>query len=343
MRPPLRSRAALLVLGWLAYALFFSTQAWVAAAGTSREMPWPRVFGVWLICAAIWAAFTPVVFAVLRRFPLVPRRQRVRNAIVHLIASAAVSAAAHAIFVLIVHGAVPGAIRGMLVAEFHVGLIIYWSLVAISMHVDKRVAAAELERSLQQARLDALRMQLQPHFLFNTLSNIAILVDEEPETARSMIVRLSELLRSTIDGSGRNEVTLREELAVLERYLDIERMRFRDRLAVSLDIDPAALDCRVPPFLLQPLVENALRHGIGAHAGAGRITITARVGQGALALRVTDDGAGIPHVRREGVGLTSVRERLAHLYPDEHSMALQNREPRGCEVSITIPTRKAAA
>ncbi|HEY0143826.1 MAG TPA: histidine kinase [Thermoanaerobaculia bacterium] len=339
----LRSRVALLVLGWLAYALFFSTQAWLASAGSTRQMPWPRVFGVWLICAAIWAAFTPVVLALLRRFPLVPRRHRVRNTIVHLAASAAVSAAAHALFVLIVHGATAEAIRGILMAEFHVGLIIYWALVAISMHVEKRVAAAELERSLQQARLDALRMQLQPHFLFNTLSSIAILVDEEPETARSMIVRLSELLRSTIDDAGRNEVTLREELEVLERYLDIERLRFRDRLAIVVDVDPAALDCRVPPFLLQPLVENALRHGIGAHAGAGRITISARVDDGALALRVTDDGAGVPKVRREGVGLASVRERLAHLYPAEHSMALHNRDPRGCEVSITIPTRRAAA
>lgn len=339
----MRPRPLPLILGWLAYALFFATQAWMATMGTSKQMPWLKAFGVWLICAAIWAAFTPLILGMLRRFPLAPRVQRVRNAFIHVAASAALSAAALAIFALILHGFSPRAWRILLLGEFHEGLIIYWALIGLSMAIDKRVAAAELQRSLQQARLDALRMQLQPHFLFNTLSNIAILVDEDPETARSMLVRLSELLRSTIDNPGRNEVTLREELDVLQRYLDIELLRFRDRLTVSVDVDPAALDCRVPPFLLQPLVENALRHGIGVRAGAGRIVISGRVEDGALALRVIDDGAGVSDAPREGVGLASVRERLTHLYPGAHSMSLRNREPRGCEVAITLPTRKAAA
>jgi LytS/YehU family sensor histidine kinase len=306
-------------------------------------MPWLRHFGMWLICAMIWAALTPVVLALLRHLPIASRQHRTRNVLLHLAASVVVSTAALVIFVLITSGIAPRALRTLLTADFHVGLIIYWALIGMAMAAEKRIAAAELQRSLQQARLDALRMQLQPHFLFNTLSSIAILIDEEPETARSMIVRLSELLRSTIDGGERNEVTLREELDVLQRYLDIERLRCRDRLALSVDVEPAALECGVPPFVLQPLVENALRHGIGARAGAGRIVISGRIEGDALALRVSDDGAGAPRLLREGVGLASVRERLAHLYPGAHSMSLRNREPHGCEVAIVIPTRRAAA
>jgi signal transduction histidine kinase len=336
---PLRSRLGAIALGWLAYALFFGTQAWLAIVSSGRDARWTNIVGWWLLCAAIWACFTPVALALARRLPL---GRRARNYALHLGAACAISAAALLIFALLARTPRVGY---LFVAEFHVGILVYFAIVVISSIIDHRVAGAELERMLQQARLEALRMQLQPHFLFNALGSIAILIDEEPETARAMVVRLSDLLRATLDTGRRDEVPLRDELVIVERYLDIERIRFRDRLTVEVTADPASLDCRVPSFLLQPLVENAIRHGIAARAGAGRIDINARLHFDAerLSVTVSDDGAGLSDASRDGIGLATVRARLEQMFPSAHTMSLRNRAGRGCEVEIAIPAKRAAA
>ena len=202
--------------------------------------------------------------------------------------------------------------------------------------------AAMLATELVQARLQALRMQLNPHFLFNTLNTISALIHENPDAADRMIVRLSELLRRTLDRSDVQEVPLREELEFLRSYLEIEQMRFPDRLTVTFDIEPKTQDLLVPNLILQPLVENALRHGILPREEAGRVEISARVVDGQhLELKVRDNGNGLPAANgsrgREGIGLQNVRSRLAQLYGPAQQFEIGNASPGGVEARVRIP------
>jgi two-component sensor histidine kinase len=228
--------------------------------------------------------------------------------------------------------------------------------------------ASALATELVQARLQALRMQINPHFLFNTLNTISALIRENPDAADRMIVRLSELLRRTLDRGDVQEVPLREEIEFLKSYLEIEQMRFSDRLAVTYDIEPKANDLFVPHLILQPLVENALRHGIMPREEAGRIEISARVsGWGErprepglegndetarqeprptsesqyLELKVRDNGNGLSPAsgtqEREGIGLKNVRSRLTQLYGDAQEFTLANAAGGGVEARLRIP------
>jgi signal transduction histidine kinase len=178
----------------------------------------------------------------------------------------------------------------------------------------------QLQARLDLAQLQALKLQLQPHFLFNTLNTITALVHTDPQAAERMVSGLSELLRFSLGSAGEQEVPLERELEVLRHYLDIQQVRFRDRLSVRFDVGDDAARAYVPNLLLQPLVENAIKHGIGPRAAAGCITIAAHRDNGVLALEVSDDGVGEPRdvVRREGVGLGNARARLRSLYGDAH-------------------------
>ena len=202
---------------------------------------------------------------------------------------------------------------------------------------------SRLEAGLAEARLDALKLQLQPHFLFNTLHAISSLMHKDVDAADRMIARLSELLRGAIEKVGVQEVTLREELEFLSGYLEIEQTRFHDRLSIKQDIDPGALDARVPNLMLQPLVENAIRHGIEPKTGPGTITIRCVRDNGVLIFNIIDDGPGIAGGRtgtiREGVGLSNTRSRLEHLYGDAHKLELVNTESGGVDVRLEIPYR----
>jgi two-component sensor histidine kinase len=202
--------------------------------------------------------------------------------------------------------------------------------------------AGALATELVQARLQALRMQIHPHFLFNTLNTISALIHENPEAADRMVVRLSDLLRRTLDRGDVQEVPLREELEFLRSYLEIEQMRFSDRLTVTFDIEPKAQDLLVPHLILQPLVENALRHGILPREEAGRVEISARVLAGQhLELRVRDNGNGLApandSVGREGIGLQNVRSRLAQLYSEAQQFEIGNAAGGGVEARVRIP------
>jgi LytS/YehU family sensor histidine kinase len=238
--------------------------------------------------------------------------------------------------------------------EFHLELIVYGMILGVGYAFsyyrrfrERELRTTQLESQLAQAELQALRMQLQPHFLFNTLNGIAGLVrDQKNRAAVSMIAGLSDLLRHTLQNAGKQEVPLREELEFLELYLDIQQMRFPDRLKVQMQIAPEALDAQVPNLMLQPLVENAIRHGIAERAAAGTVGVSARRENGQLELKVYDDGPGLqPKQRPEesaGIGLSNTRARLEQLYGERYRFDVQNRAEGGVEAIIRIPLQLAA-
>jgi sensor histidine kinase YesM len=204
---------------------------------------------------------------------------------------------------------------------------------------------SRLETSLTRAHLESLRMQLNPHFLFNTLNTVSVLAMKgERQRVVRMLTMLSDLLRLALD-QAEPQVPLREELEFLDRYLEIEQVRFGERLILRRDIDPAALDAEVPSLLLQPLVENAIRHGIARRPGAGRIDLTVRRTAGRLVITVADTGRGFTAEAlrgQHGIGLANTRARLEQLYGDRQSLVLENAEEGGGIVRITLPFAQAA-
>lgn len=199
--------------------------------------------------------------------------------------------------------------------------------------------AATLQAQLADARLAALRMQLNPHFLFNTLHAVSALVERDPPGVRRMIARLSELLRQTIDRKATDEVTLAEELGLLRRYIEIMEVRFQGRLRVEMDVADEALPALVPNLVLQPIVENALEHGAARAAGEGRIVIAARRDGDRLRLSVRDNGPGIAGQAESGVGLANTRARLGELYGTDAALTLGAAEGGGALVEIVLPFR----
>jgi LytS/YehU family sensor histidine kinase len=206
------------------------------------------------------------------------------------------------------------------------------------------IAAAQLETQLAQAQLDALKMQIHPHFLFNTLNSISVLMQDDVSAANKMLIRLSELLRAALKSEKAQEVSLRQELEFLRGYLEIEQMRFQDRLHVDFDVDAETLDSLVPNLILQPLVENAIKHGIAPRAEAGTICVEAHRENGHVRLSVRDDGSGLSETKNQsnGIGLANTRARLEKLYGAEHSFEIVSPSAGGLEVKVTIPFRSAA-
>jgi LytS/YehU family sensor histidine kinase len=186
-----------------------------------------------------------------------------------------------------------------------------------------------------------LRAQLQPHFLFNTLNALAELVHADPHLAESLLLRLSQLLRRALDGDGQRRVTLREELDFLDDYLAIQHALFGERLQLRRDVDARALDAQLPPMLLQPLVENALRHGLGPRREGGTLSLSARLTPDGLVFEVADDGVGIRGGLVEGVGLRNTRERLSTEFGADASLQVESAPGEGCRVSLTVPQAAA--
>jgi LytS/YehU family sensor histidine kinase len=211
---------------------------------------------------------------------------------------------------------------------------------------ERELRSAQLEGKLAKAQLSMLKMQLQPHFLFNTLNAVSALTRDHPEAAEDMLVRLSDLLRRTLDNDAEQEVPLRAELEFLGQYLEIEQVRFADRLKVDLNPDPETLDALVPNMFLQPLVENALRHGIGRKAQGGRLEMRAWREDSDLLVSVQDSGPGFPSSpgtpMEEGIGLTNTRSRLQHLHPGNHQIKFTNARDGGAVVTLRIPFRTVA-
>jgi len=208
---------------------------------------------------------------------------------------------------------------------------------------EQQAHAAVLQAQLAEARLDALRMQIHPHFLFNTLHAISAMVERNPSGVRKMIARLSELLRHTTDAHAVDEVPLRDELALLDKYIDIMQIRFQDRLTIERTIDPESLDALVPNLILQPLLENALEHGVSRAKGEGRIEIVAESRNGELLLRVHDNGPGVAEKTRAGVGLANTRARLSQLYGESAELRLTSIPGGGTTAEIALPLHRSAA
>jgi signal transduction histidine kinase len=227
-------------------------------------------------------------------------------------------------------------------------MMTYWALVAFVHALDfhresqeREITAAQLQTQLAEAQLEALQRQLHPHFLFNTLNTISALMHRDVHAADEMLVRLSDLLRLTLDRVGTQQVPLTDEVDFLRKYLEIEQTRFGDRLQVRIDVDPEVLDAPVPNLILQPLVENALRHGVGPKVGMGCVDVTARRIGGGLVLTVRDNGVGLSpdkmNAFHSGVGLSNTRSRLENLYGDRHRFEFQTPSGGGLLVTIVVP------
>jgi len=243
--------------------------------------------------------------------------------------------------------------KKLVIYHFHVTLVIYWVIVLAHLSWgdyqrsrERELQASALATELVRTRLEVLRMQLNPHFLFNTLHTISALIHENPDDADRIVARLSELLRVSLEQSDSQEVPLRQELIFLEGYLQIEQTRFQDRLAVEMEIESGLDNVLVPSLILQPLVENAIRHGIEPREDTGRVKIAARRLDGMLELKVSDNGPGLPEAevapRREGVGLSNTRSRLSHLYGVNHQFELTPAFGGGLEARLLIPCRTEA-
>jgi sensor histidine kinase YesM len=241
-------------------------------------------------------------------------------------------------------------IRFSFVFNFHINVLTYWAILGVGYarenyrkYRDRELRAAQLEAQLSQAQLQALKMQLQPHFLFNTLNAISSLIHEDVHAADQVLARLGDLLRYSLRNLGVQEVTLREELDFLQRYLEIEKIRFGTRLKVKMAVEPETLDLKVPNLILQPLVENAIQYAVTPRTRGGRIDISAHRENGSLRLVVRDDGPGLPNGKgampEEGIGLRNTRARLQQLYGDEHQFMIFNKAPSGVEVCLVIPVR----
>jgi two-component system LytT family sensor kinase len=317
----------------------------------------------------LWAALTPLVFMLTRRFPL-GRGRLAWNLAVHISACIALSISHRALYLMlgwILHVTVYEKLASV-VTVYHflfffnlpTGFMSYGSIMLIcnlliyyQRYQEKELGSSQLETKLAQAELHAnaaelraLKMQLQPHFLFNTLNSISALLEDNVEAADEMLSRLADLLRLTLDNSAAQTVPLTEELEFLKCYLEIERARFEDRLIVEINIDPPAMQAMVPNLVLQPIVENAIKYAVAPRRGAGRVEIRAAREGPRLVIIVTDDGDGCKALRDadsridKGLGLTNTRARLSQLYPDQHSFRMGIAEGGGLQVRIEIPFKQ---
>jgi len=334
---------------WALVGLFFTSQVYFYFIGTPKQLSFPRALAWQMSAVVIFALSTPLVLRLARRYPV--ERQTWRRAVpMHLLAGTAISAA-WAAFHIVIDTAFGGNIAHLKASNFprlifvnlDKELLVYWIIVVISHAVDYYQRYREGELRASQAQLQALKMQLHPHFLFNALHSISALVHTDPEAADKMIARLGDFLRLTLETSAAQEVPLRQEIEFLNCYLEIERIRFRDRLTTLIDVDPQVMDCRVPNLILQPIVENAIRHGVSQRSAPGRIEVrAARVGA-TLRLEVRDNGRGLPEGAdatrgsKGGVGLANTRARLQQLYGAAYRFDLSNAPAGGAVVTLEMP------
>jgi len=346
---------AIIFACWTAFALFFASQNFTFQLRSERPIDWTGVLVIWFLCGYSWCALTPLILWLAGRFPL-ERGKWLRSISLHLCASAFFSVFSLVVFVLARRALVGSAAGGpslwrsfrfLLTAEFHTGLLIYWAIIGLDhalayyrRYQERELKASQLETRLVEAQLEALRTQLHPHFLFNTLNSISVLMRKDVDAADRTLLQLSNLLRVALGRNVAHEIPLKQELEFLSHYLEIEQTRYRDRLSVRMQIDPAALEALVPQLIFQPLVENAIRHGIAERETGGVIEIRAERRNGRLALQVRDNGPGICAAAEnlmEGVGLGNTRARLDHLYGQEGGFEWRNADEGGLIVTTTIP------
>lgn len=327
-----------------ALALLFTSQVWIDYAYARRPLSWTRAFLVALVDWELWALATPLVAGLCARFPFSRARWGVPLA-VHVPAGIALGGLKlfldSMLTALIVGPGRPGPFSFL---KIHLTLLTYWAIVA-AIHIVRyyRIArarelrAAQLEMELARAQVEALKMQLHPHFLFNTLNTVAGLMRDDPDAAELMLAKLAELLRRTLETADLQELPLAEELEFIEAYLTIQRLRYGDRLRVSIDVDAAVRQARVPSLILQPLVENAIGHGIAEKPGPGRVEIAARREGTELVITIVNDGPRLPATVREGYGLRNTRSRMLALYGDCGSFSFGPQPDGGAVAALRIP------
>ena len=341
--------ASVIVACWTFLGLLFTPQTYLVNLRSPTPLSWGQALVATLLLFHVWAVLTPLLLWLGGRFPL-ERKCLLRNLGIYLLLSAPV-AATHLVLLQIVNFLLlawshkyepPIPVSALVVGLGATDIMVYWGIVAVSQAVSYFRKYQEREFRLAQAQLQALRMQLHPHFLFNTLNAIAELVYSDPKAADRCILSVSELLRFSLESHRTQEVTLKEELDFLEKYLGIQKMLMRDRLRVRLNVEPETLDASVPNMLLQPLVENAIKHGISPRPEGGNIEVYARRLDGRLYVEITDDGLGM-HEQPDGngVGLVNTRERLKHLYGHAQAFNLSSFPGRGVTIRISLPFREA--
>jgi two-component system, LytTR family, sensor kinase len=357
MRMTRISRWGLIALVWALVSTIQTTFLFEMWRDYGKPRPWIEIarqpfvayFLMWGLIA------TPLVLFLCKRFP-VERRNWPRRFLLHL-AFSIVLGILISLARLPLHQFVYPAshesfgwmmFRGYFFTNGFDDITMYWAVACIcfsSLYYqrakDREIQASALESQLARAHLEALKMQLHPHFLFNTLHSISELMHQDVSAADRVIARLSELLRLTLENTGVQEVTLKAEIDFLQGYLEIERTRFRDRLTVAMDLKPETLDAMVPNMILQPLVENSVRHGIARRAGPGTILVRSSKNGGNLEILLRDDGPGRspapPPSANFGVGLNNTRTRLQQMYGDAQRLDIRQPETGGFEVQITIP------
>jgi sensor histidine kinase YesM len=348
-RRNLRLQTILVLGGWTAFGLFSFGQvlAYNAVSGES-PLPWRPLLLVSLASAWMWAALTPAALWVANRLRFDPN-ERVRSLALHGLAGICFvllsTVLDRALSVAMSHSPLRPFVTSLLY-RFDSRLLAYLCIVIVSqaaryalLYREREVRAAELEAQLARAELQVLKMQLQPHFLFNALNTIAEMAHNDPNDADRLIARLGHLLRLSLEQAGHQVVPLRQELQILEAYLEIEQTRFQDRLSIRMEIADGILDAGVPALLLQPLVENAIRHGTSPHTGRGRIEVHGERRGEELHVEIRDSGPGFPPLGqyREGLGLRNTRERLRQLYGPEQAFSLGTDPAGGAVVAIVLP------
>ncbi len=348
----------LLLGGLIVLGFSFSALIYFIYASTGSPVTWKQAWSVGLTQWWAWSLLYLLIFAITKRLPI-ERQHWMRGVLVYFVIGLGITLLKLGIDVGWLRWVYQGKVfkntpeRSLLAVMTYFNFLTYWVFVGVGQALnfyrqarEGELKASQLETQLAQAQLQALKMQLQPHFLFNTLHTIAMLNLKDPKAANRMISRLSDLLRLALDNTGAQEVSLQQELDFLKHYLEIQQTRFQDRLQVKLEIDPASLDARVPNLILQPIVENAIRHGVADQETNGQIEIHACRQNGWLQLRVHDNGPGIPSLAmtqlKLGIGLKNTQDRLTQLYGASHRFELKNADDGGLEVTIAVPFREGA-
>ena len=353
LKRTLTMKRVLVIAGWALVVLLFATQwyAYDAAHGFTDRFLYYLGWSFYL-----WCLLTPVALWIAWNYPIAGDTWR-RTVPLHLVASLLFTTVQLSLEASVVwfrlgeEGSPTAMLAHYLRQHTQVGLVTYWLVIAVvhfyRIHDQARkrdLRTAQLEARLAEAQIENLRTQLHPHFLFNTLQAAATLIHEDPEGAEDILFRLSELLRVSLDEMHTHEIPLAAEMDFLEQYIGIQQRRFGDRLRFDLQVDASMLDCAVPILVLQPLVENAVRHGVSKHKEGDVVTVRAFQHGDRLCLEVSNLTSSLgdapERLSSRGIGLSNTRGRLEQLYGTEQELRLCNLKPKGVCVQISIPTRR---
>ena len=338
-----------IIIGWWTFlAILFTPQTYMVNLRATAPLSVTGAFYANAVLFYVWAALTPLVLMLGRTFPL-ERGHLLRNlsalfVLGFLIAFLQILAVAKLNDLLSIVSddySPPVPVKALLLGLGATNIMVYWGILAVSQALNYFRKYKDREASLAQAQLQMMRMQLNPHFLFNTLNAISELVYDTPEIADRTVTKLSDLLRLSLKGEQAHEVPLQDELSFLEKYVDIQRTLHQERLIFVLDVAPETLSAAVPNMLLQPLVENAIRHGIAPKAQGGQIHLHSRIEDGMLVIEIRDNGlgirAGLSDRQNNGIGLRNTMSRLDHLYGKDYWFELKATKGGGVTVLVGLP------